>query len=109
MRYLTAGESHGPKLTAIIEGVPAGLTVSIEQINQELARRQGGYGRGGRMKIEKDQVEITSGLRHGKTLGSPLTMTVENKDWKNWQRIACRTRTPGIMRCCATAAASIQR
>ena len=87
MRYLTAGESHGPKLTAIIEGVPAGLTVSIEQINQELARRQGGYGRGGRMKIEKDQVEITSGLRHGKTLGSPLTMTVENKDWKNWQTV----------------------
>lgn len=87
MRYLTAGESHGPKLTAIIEGVPAGLTVSIEQINQELARRQGGYGRGGRMKIEKDRVEITSGLRHGKTLGSPLTMTVENKDWKNWQTV----------------------
>lgn len=87
MRYLTAGESHGPKLTAIIEGVPAGLSLSIEQINHELARRQGGYGRGGRMKIEKDQVVITSGLRHGKTLGSPITLSVENKDWKNWQTV----------------------
>ncbi|MGM0166675.1 chorismate synthase [Enterococcus sp. AZ135] len=87
MRYLTAGESHGPELTTIIEGVPAGLTLSIEAINQELARRQGGYGRGGRMKIEKDQVRITSGVRHGKTLGSPITMIVENLDWKNWQKV----------------------
>lgn len=87
MRYLTAGESHGPELTTIIEGVPAGLTLSIEAINQELARRQGGYGRGGRMKIEKDQVRITSGVRHGKTLGSPITMVVENRDWKNWQKV----------------------
>lgn len=87
MRYLTAGESHGPELTTIIEGVPAGLTLSVEAINQELARRQGGYGRGGRMKIEKDQVRITSGVRHGKTLGSPITMIVENRDWKNWQKI----------------------
>jgi chorismate synthase len=87
MRYLTAGESHGPELTTIIEGVPAGLTLSVETINQELARRQGGYGRGGRMKIEKDQVRITSGVRHGKTLGSPITMIVENRDWKNWQKV----------------------
>lgn len=87
MRYLTAGESHGPELTTIIEGVPAGLALSVEAINQELARRQGGYGRGGRMKIEKDQVRITSGVRHGKTLGSPITMTVENRDWKNWQKV----------------------
>ncbi|WP_368756859.1 chorismate synthase [Enterococcus avium] len=87
MRYLTAGESHGPELTTIIEGVPAGLTLSVEAINQELARRQGGYGRGGRMKIEKDQVRITSGVRHGKTLGSPITMIVENHDWKNWQKV----------------------
>lgn len=87
MRYLTAGESHGPELTTIIEGVPAGLTLSVEAINQELARRQGGYGRGGRMKIEKDQVRITSGVRHGKTLGSPITMIVENRDWKNWQKV----------------------
>lgn len=87
MRYLTAGESHGPELTTIIEGVPAGLTLSIEAINHELSRRQGGYGRGGRMKIEKDQVRITSGIRHGKTLGSPITMIVENRDWKNWQKV----------------------
>ncbi|REC31738.1 chorismate synthase [Enterococcus pseudoavium] len=87
MRYLTAGESHGPELTTIIEGVPAGLTLSVEAINHELARRQGGYGRGGRMKIEKDQVRITSGVRHGKTLGSPITMIVENRDWKNWQKV----------------------
>lgn len=87
MRYLTAGESHGPELTTIIEGVPAGLTLSVEAINQELTRRQGGYGRGGRMKIEKDQVRITSGVRHGKTLGSPITMIVENRDWKNWQKV----------------------
>ncbi|MGF2941821.1 chorismate synthase [Enterococcus xiangfangensis] len=87
MRYLTAGESHGPELTTIIEGVPAGLTLSIDAINHELARRQGGYGRGGRMKIEKDQVRITSGVRHGKTLGSPITLIVENRDWKNWQKV----------------------
>ncbi|MGO2638565.1 MAG: chorismate synthase [Enterococcus viikkiensis] len=87
MRYLTAGESHGPELTAIIEGIPAGLELSIEKINQELTRRQGGYGRGGRMKIEKDQVRITSGVRHGKTIGSPITMIVQNRDWKNWQTV----------------------
>ncbi|MGG5316260.1 chorismate synthase [Enterococcus sp. AZ072] len=87
MRYLTAGESHGPQLTAIIEGVPAGIAVSLDEINQELARRQGGYGRGGRMKIEKDQVQITSGIRHGRTLGAPITMVVENRDWKNWQTV----------------------
>ncbi|MFU0784882.1 MAG: chorismate synthase [Enterococcus gilvus] len=87
MRYLTAGESHGPELTTIIEGIPAGLIVSVDKINEELARRQGGYGRGGRMKIEKDQVRITSGVRHGKTLGSPITMIVENRDWKNWQKV----------------------
>ena len=87
MRYLTAGESHGPELTTIIEGVPAGLIASVDKINEELARRQGGYGRGGRMKIEKDQVRITSGVRHGKTLGSPITMIVENRDWKNWQKV----------------------
>lgn len=84
-RYLTAGESHGPQLTAIIEGVPAGLSLSEESINDDLARRQGGYGRGGRMAIEKDQVEILSGVRWGKTLGSPITLCVKNRDWPNWQ------------------------
>lgn len=83
-RYLTAGESHGPRLTAIIEGLPAGLTVTAEQINTDLARRQCGYGRGGRMKIETDQVEILSGVRWGETLGSPVTLCVVNRDWENW-------------------------
>src|SRR5512136_913508 len=84
-RYLTAGESHGPQLTAIIEGLPAGLSLTEETINVDLARRQGGYGRGGRMQIEKDQVEILSGVRWGKTIGSPVTLAVKNRDWENWQ------------------------
>ena len=87
MRYFTAGESHGPRLTAIIEGIPAGLSLSSSDINQELKRRQGGYGRGGRMLIESDQVEITSGVRHGVTMGSPITLNVTNKDFKNWTSI----------------------
>lgn len=87
MRYLTAGESHGPQLTAIIEGLPAGMPLTVEDINCELARRQTGYGRGGRMKIEKDQVTIVSGVRHGKTIGAPVTLVVENRDWKNWTEI----------------------
>ncbi|EHJ53058.1 chorismate synthase [Streptococcus macacae] len=87
MRYFTAGESHGPRLTAIIEGVPAGLPLTADYINTELKRRQGGYGRGGRMKIESDQVEITSGVRHGVTIGSPITLNVTNRDFKNWTEI----------------------
>ncbi|SFA40937.1 chorismate synthase [Anoxybacillus pushchinoensis] len=87
MRYLTAGESHGPQLTTIIEGVPAGLTLLAEHINEDLARRQKGYGRGRRMQIEKDEVKILSGVRHGKTLGSPITLVVENRDWKHWINI----------------------
>lgn len=87
MRYITAGESHGPELTAIIEGLPAGLPLTADDINKELIRRQTGYGRGGRMLIETDRVRITSGLRHGKTLGSPVTLVVENKDWKNWTKV----------------------
>ncbi len=85
LRYLTAGESHGPQLTAIIEGVPAGLRLSEEAINADLARRQCGYGRGGRMLIEKDTVEILSGVRWGETIGSPVTLCVKNRDWVNWQ------------------------
>ena len=84
MRYLTAGESHGPRLTAIIEGIPAGLPLTAEDINEDLKRRQGGYGRGGRMKIESDQVVFTSGVRHGKTTGAPITMDVVNKDHQKW-------------------------
>ncbi len=87
MRYLTAGESHGPQLTTIIEGVPAQLELVAEDINKELARRQAGYGRGRRMQIEQDRVQILSGVRHGKTLGSPITLVVENKDWKHWTKI----------------------
>src|SRR5215831_5948459 len=84
-RFLTSGESHGPGLTAIIEGLPAGLKLEAEEINYHLHRRQGGYGRGGRMKIEKDLVIFRSGLRHGLTLGSPVTLEIENRDWENWQ------------------------
>jgi chorismate synthase len=87
MRYLTAGESHGPQLTTIIEGVPAGLPLLAEDINEELARRQKGHGRGRRMQIEKDQVQILSGVRHGVTLGSPITLVVENKDFTHWTKI----------------------
>ena len=84
-RFLTAGESHGPCLTMIVEGLPAGLTVEKSIVNADLHRRQGGYGRGGRMKIEKDTIRFLSGVRHGKTLGSPITMQIENLDWANWQ------------------------
>ncbi|AKP47578.1 chorismate synthase [Bacillus smithii] len=87
MRYLTAGESHGPQLTAIIEGLPAGMPLTAEDINIELSRRQKGYGRGRRMQIEKDQVQIKGGVRHGLTLGSPVALVVENKDWKHWTNI----------------------
>lgn len=87
MRYITAGESHGPQLTAIIEGLPAQMELTAEMINKELKRRQGGHGRGRRMQIEKDRVEITSGVRHGKTIGSPVTLTVVNDDWKHWTGI----------------------
>lgn len=87
MRYLTAGESHGPQLTAIIEGLPAQLTLTAEMINKELKRRQGGHGRGRRMQIEKDTVDIMSGVRHGKTLGSPVALVVKNDDWKHWTSI----------------------
>ena len=86
-RFLTAGESHGKCLTAIIDGLPANLEIDIEFINSELKRRQQGYGRGGRMKIESDTVEITSGVRFGKTLGSPLTLVIYNKDFENWSKI----------------------
>src|SRR5688572_30100505 len=84
-RFLTAGESHGPALVAIIEGLPAGLPLTAEPINAELRRRQGGYGRGARQKIETDGVEILNGIRFGETLGSPVTFVIRNRDWENWQ------------------------
>lgn len=89
-RYLTAGESHGPQLTAIIEGIPSGVPLLAEDINHELARRQQGYGRGDRMKIEKDKVDILSGVRWGETLASPVTLVVKNRDWENW----CQKMSP---------------
>src|SRR6056297_3404302 len=85
--YLTAGESHGPRLTAIIKNLPSGLKIEVDKINQQLFRRQQGYGRGGRMEIESDKVIINSGLRHKETLGTPLSMTIENKDWQNWLEV----------------------
>ena len=87
IRYLTAGESHGPQLTTIIEGLPSGMPLVAADINEELARRQKGYGRGRRMQIEKDTVEIMSGIRHGQTLGSPVALVVRNNDWKHWTKI----------------------
>ena len=86
-RFTTAGESHGKALVAIVEGLPSRLPIDIEQINHELWRRQQGYGRGARMKIEQDCVEILSGIRHGQTLGSPVALLIENKDWENWQEV----------------------
>jgi chorismate synthase len=85
LRFTTAGESHGPGLTAVLEGLPAGLELSPEDIDRDLARRQLGHGRGGRMKIEKDRAEVTSGIRHGRTLGSPVSLRIENRDYRNWE------------------------
>ena len=87
LRFLTAGESHGPGLTVIVEGLPAGVPVDRDAIDADLKRRQGGYGRGGRMKIESDRVEMLSGVRHGKTLGSPVAFLVRNRDFENWRDV----------------------
>ena len=86
IKYLTAGESHGKGLLGIIDNLPAGLEISEKYIANQLSRRQMGYGRGGRMKIEKDKAEIYTGVRHGKTLGSPIGLILPNKDWKNWTK-----------------------
>src|ERR671928_1419132 len=85
LRFTTAGESHGPGLVAIVEGLPAGLELDRDRLDRDMARRQLGYGRGGRMKIEKDAVEIRSGVRHGRTLGSPVAVLVANRDFANWE------------------------
>lgn len=86
LRFLTAGESHGPELIVILEGAPAGYDIDLDAINRDLARRQKGYGRGGRMAIERDEVRVVSGIRFGRTLGSPITFIVENRDFKNWEK-----------------------
>src|SRR6202035_2967354 len=85
LRLITAGESHGPGLTCIVEGLPAGLTLDRDALNRDLARRQLGHGRGGRMKIERDQVQVTGGVRHGHTLGGPIALWVVNRDYANWE------------------------
>lgn len=87
LRFLTAGESHGKAITAIVEGIPSNLKISSEYINHQLKRRQAGYGRGKRMKIESDTVEIISGVRYGKTLGSPISLVIKNNDWENWKDV----------------------
>jgi chorismate synthase len=87
LRFLTAGESHGPALTAIVEGLPAGLPLALQDLQTDLTRRRQGYGRGGRMKIEGDEVIILSGVRHGLTLGSPIALQITNKDWPRWQQV----------------------
>ena len=97
LRILTAGESHGQALVGVIEGVPAGLEISAEYINHQLWRRQQGYGRGGRMKIESDSVEILSGLRFGRTVGSPIALLIRNRDWENWkEKMAVEGESKGI-------------
>src|ERR1700721_3380224 len=85
LRLITAGESHGPGLTCIVEGLPAGLRLRPEDLNEDMARRQLGHGRGGRMKIEKDPGRLTAGIRHGATLGGPVALQVENRDYANWE------------------------
>src|SRR5262245_18341359 len=87
LRFVTAGESHGPALVSILEGMVAALPLVAEDVNKELARRQMGYGRGRRMQIERDEIEFLSGVRAGETLGSPIAMLIRNRDWKNWQDI----------------------
>lgn len=97
IRYFTAGESHGPALVGILEGIPAGISLSAEYINHQLWRRQQGYGRGGRMRIETDRVEILSGVRFGKTLGSPISLVIRNKDWQNWiEKMSVEGSSKGI-------------
>ena len=87
LRLLTGGESHGPALTAILDGLPAGMTVDRDWIDGWLARRQHGFGRGGRQRIERDAVLVTGGLRDGTTLGAPLVLGITNRDWKNWSAV----------------------
>lgn len=98
LRFLTAGESHGKALVAIVEGLPAGLPVTAEQVDRELGRRMMGYGRGARMKIERDRIEWLSGVRSGETLGTPVAMIVHNRDWTNWEEIMSAEGTPGESR-----------
>ncbi len=85
LRFITAGESHGPGLTCLVEGLPAGLVLDEATMNRDMARRQLGHGRGGRMKIERDRAEVTAGVRHGLTLGGPIALQIANRDYANWE------------------------
>ena len=98
LRFLTAGESHGPALTVVVEGLPAGVPVERERIDADLRRRQGGYGRGGRMQIEQDAAEVLSGVRHGRTLGSPVALLVRNRDHENWKDVMSPEPQPDAAR-----------
>jgi chorismate synthase len=101
LRFVTAGESHGQALIAWISGLPAGVPVDLEFIQRELHRRQLGYGRGARQRIEKDTADILSGVRHGKTIGAPIAVRIENRDWKNWEKALPVEDTEGAdMRIC---------
>ncbi|HEY3434480.1 MAG TPA: chorismate synthase, partial [Solirubrobacterales bacterium] len=95
LRFLTAGESHGRGLVALVEGLPAGIPVQAEQVDRELGRRMQGYGRGARMKIEQDRIEWLAGVRAGETLGAPVAMLVWNRDWENWKDVMAAEGTPG--------------
>src|SRR6201997_3322879 len=87
LRFYTAGESHGQALLAFVSGLPASLPIDVDFINRELRRRQLGYGRGGRQKIEKDKADVFAGVRHGQTIGAPVALRIENRDWSNWEKI----------------------
>ncbi|MEP6745089.1 MAG: chorismate synthase, partial [Gemmatimonadota bacterium] len=95
LRFLTAGESHGRGLVALVEGLPAGIPVTAEQVDEQLGRRMQGYGRGARMKIEQDRIEWLAGVRAGETLGAPVAMLVWNRDWDNWKDVMAAEGTPG--------------
>ncbi|HXW03816.1 MAG TPA: chorismate synthase, partial [Vicinamibacterales bacterium] len=94
VRFLTAGESHGRALVVILEGIPAGLPIDLDAITRDLRRRQGGYGRGRRMAIESDRADVISGVRAGETIGGPIAMLIENRDWPNWQQTMHVTAEP---------------
>ena len=107
MKLTTAGESHGKALIAVIEGLPAHLKINVEKINGALALRQSGFGRGGRQKIEKDRVEILTGMRNGETLGSPLTLCIYNRDFSNWEKSMSAKSvngSPPVSACCCCGA-----
>src|SRR5690606_5921398 len=95
IRFTTAGESHGPALVAVVEGLPAGLPVTAEHVDAELVRRMRGHGRGGRMQIEQDRIEWLSGVRAGETIGSPVAMLIRNRDWENWRDVMAAEAEPG--------------